>query len=245
MLGLFRKRVAVSDSTQTDDHGDRKDDYDEDGNEDAQIGFISRCDNGQVVDVYNAQRAFLFSAVVSEHSATRILLGRPPATMQLPLLTIGDTVFLQGCGKDFRTLEAAGTIHASTKTSLAVWDLHQPDRPHRRAFYRQRVDNEAQLFKTSPRLSETPIPCTLVDVSLEGASIRTNISLPMESVIRLRIELYPKAGPISFKAQFVREMECNIDGMHHYGVLFEQLDSRRHHMLQEDIKSFQERYYMH
>lgn len=233
MLGIFKKKVIEEEDPLPEEGPVDQYEYN-------RAGFISLCEDGQIIDVYDAQRVFLCSAVIVEHSAKTMLFQRPPAIIQFPLLDPESTVYLQGCGKDFRTLEARGIVRESTKTKLAIWDLHQPDLPHRRAYFRQRVGNEVQLFRTAPGVDEKPIPCTLIDISLEGASIHTECELPVESVIWLRVELYPKAGPVSFRAQVVREM----DGLYNYGVLFEQLDARRLRDLQDDIKQFQQRYYL-
>ena len=191
------------------------------------------------IDVYDMEGRKLCSCRIKEHTAYQIKLERLPGEISLPILTERSQVRLRGYTTDLKNLDLQGTVSKSTRLELDVSQIKRQNHDDVRVAFRQPVDAQANVYTDVKNLFKSPERCTLVNISTDGACISSNYKYEMNQQILLRTELFPGAGPISFKGQVIRITECQDTT--EYGIIFAQLTHRKHNDLVRDMEELRER----
>lgn len=191
------------------------------------------------MDVYGKDGRKLCSCRIKEYTAYQIKLERLPGEISLPILNERDQVRLMGYTTDLKNLDLQGTVSKSTRLELDVNQIRRRSYDNVRIAFRQPVDAPAEVYTDVKDLFKSPEKCMLVNISTDGACITSDHEYEMNQPILLRVELFPGAGPISFKGQVIRIAEYG-DGTE-YGIIFAQLTHRKRNDLIRDMEELRER----
>lgn len=132
-------------------------------------------------------------------------------------------------------------VRESTRLFLIVDNLALVAGDGNRTSYRHGIWRDAELFDVeNERLREVARPCRLMNVSMTGACVQTETAYAPGKKLRLRVELFEKAGYISFVSEIVR-VKSLPDGRFEYGLLFEELTREKRRYLEDDLRTLQER----
>lgn len=196
---------------------------------------------GACLDLSDSGGNFLGRALLRRFSVHELDFIRTEGSLLLPLLQPGDTVMVSGrceCGEGFMLQTS---VAESERTNLRLRDIALLTDVNRRSSARFFVNRPAELSVLSDDGTVgRPSTCDLVDISMEGGRVRSGETYELDDVLKLRVELYPNAGKISFRVQVVRKAALP-DGRTEYGLLFEALPWAKRKYLAEDIRRLAER----
>lgn len=208
-----------------------------DARETAPAGRYPRMARNAPVDVSRVSGELLCRGRLARFSAWELRVERLPGELSLPVLEPGDVVHVHGAAADdVEPFVLEAVVVESTRLCLRVDNLALVDDAGRRASARRGVWRPAELFDLdNPRLRETPVPCEVVNVSMTGACVRTAAEYREGRRLRLRLELYDRAGVISFVSEVVRASAAPGGGFE-YGLLFEELTREKRRYLEDDLR---------
>lgn len=192
------------------------------------------------IDIAQEQGDYIFTGRLVYFDVHSMRLERLPGELTLPTLEEGTRIRMRGYSDTMEPFEMTGVVRTSTRIFLGISELDLAADNIRRAHHRQPINLPAEVYALEGRHKDAPQECTLVNISMNGACIVSKHAYAMDQKIRLRVELYKKAGCISFVSQVIRIRELP-DGTREYGLLFEQLTHDKMRYLQEDIQEVQDR----
>lgn len=191
------------------------------------------------IDIAQEQGDHLFTGRLVYFDVHSMHLERLPGELTLPTLAEGTRIRMRGYSDTMEPFEMTGTVRTSTRMFLGISELDLATDNIRRAHHRQPINLPAEVYALEGRHKDTPQECTLVNISMNGACIASKHAYAMDQKIRLRVELYKKAGHMSFVSQIIR-LRALPDESYEYGLLFEQLTHEKMRYLQEDIQEVQD-----
>lgn len=195
---------------------------------------------GAPIDIAREDGNHIFSGRLVHFNVNMMQMERLPGELTLPVLEEGAHIRMRGYADDMVPFEMTGVVQKSTRMHLVISELDMATDDMRRTAHRQAINLPAEIYALEGRNKDTPQECVLVDISINGARIVSKHIYTMDQQIRLRVELYEKAGRMSFVSQVVRTRDLP-DGAHEYGLLFEQLTHEKMRYLKEDIQEVQDR----
>lgn len=207
----------------------------------APSGRYPRMARNAPVDVSRPGGELLLRGRLTRFSAWELRVERLPGELSLPVLEPGDVIHVHGAASgDVEPFVLEAVVVESTRLFLRVDNLALVDDAGRRASARRGVWRPAELFDVeNPHRRETPVPCEVVNVSMTGACVRTAAEFREGRRLRLRLELYERAGAISFASEVVRA-SATPDGFE-YGLLFEELTREKRRYLEADLREMASR----
>lgn len=187
------------------------------------------------LDVFDMNHKKICSCRLKEYSTYSLRLERLPDDIALPILNERDQVQVKGYTKDLKTIDLQGIVHKSTRIELDVGHIKRNDYDDMRSSFRQPVYAPAEIYRASDANMNTPEPCQLLNISTGGACVLADKKYNIEDNIRLRVELYPGAGPISFKGKIIRAI-LKESKEYEYGIIFAQITQQKKHDLERDME---------
>lgn len=193
---------------------------------------------GAPLTILNTKKVKIAAGRLVAFSSYELRIERLPGELVLPILQKGTVVSVQGYTDDTEPFELQCTVKKSSKLILTVDNLTLVDCNSRRAYFRQAIGRPAEVFEPESAYDGIPQKCTLKNISMNGAGISSSYRYVPGQELRLRVELYRKAGCISFPCQvvWVKKMDSN---QYEYGLLFAQLSANKARYLEEDIRAVQ------
>lgn len=189
---------------------------------------------GAVLDLLNSDGVFLGKAMLRTFSVYELDLVRLEGMLSLPPVSPDDVVNVRGCAENGESFMLQTHVAQSSRLNIRLRDLALVSDKNQRNSPRFFVNRPAELSDPAD-LKSAPDVCTLVDISMEGACVRSAREYACDDVRKLRVELYPNAGRISFLSQVIRVVSMP-DGQFEYGLLFEALPVAKRRYLAEDLR---------
>lgn len=197
---------------------------------------------GAVLSLFDDSDRFIGKAVLRAFSISELDLIRCEGEISLPSLQPGDVIHVQGCGEGSESFTLSTHVFQASRLNIRLRDLALVvDRNSREAprFFVGRpaeISNQSLLnYKGPVKFKPEPDICYLVDISMTGARVQSDRQYSDNEIVRLRVELYPNAGKISFMLQVIRAVDLE-DGKFEYGMLFEELPRAKRLYLAEDLR---------
>lgn len=190
------------------------------------------------IDVLNMRRNLLCTCRPVKLRQYELILERVPGALSLPVLNPGTDVYIDGYTKDLTPIILKAQVHNSNRICLILGKISNELKENERASFRQPIRTPAELFKETDKNRKNSIPCVLKNISEGGACVVSEHDFELDAAVLLRVELYPKAGPISFSSQIIRKNPT--DKSIEYGLLFAQVDERKLNSLRWDMEEVRE-----
>ena len=197
---------------------------------------------GAVLNLLNSDSAFLGKALLRNFSVHELDLVRPEGVLSLPVVSPDDIINVQGCADNGASFTLQTRVFQASRLNIRLRDLALVTDVNQRNSPRFFVNRPAAIsdksvleFAGPSRFKPELDMCVLVDISMDGARVRSSRKYAMEEALKLRVELYERAGKISFMSQVVRVVELP-DGQFEYGLLFEALPASKRQYLAEDLR---------
>lgn len=193
---------------------------------------------GALLDLLDSDGNFLCKALLRKFSVHELDFVRQEGMLSLPVLSPGEFCRVTGHTDNGESFMLGTKVSQSSRVNLRLRELALLAEEESRSGPRYFVDQPAELFRmglNSDKPSGVAESCVLMDISLEGGRIRSHVVYPMDEILKMRIELYPRAGKISFRVQVVRVKELS-DGWYEYGLLFEALPAAKRRYLADDFR---------
>lgn len=187
------------------------------------------------LDVMDENNKKLCSCRLKSYTQYSVILEHLPGELSLPILEERTNVCVRGYTNDLKSLDLQGIVGKSTRTELQVNRIKHRDYDDLRASFRQPVYAPAEIYKSKDINRNQPEPCQLLNISTGGACVQADKKYNIEDDIVLRVELYPGAGPISFKGRIIR-VQKKPDESFEYGIIFAQLTAQKKHDLEHDTE---------
>lgn len=191
------------------------------------------------MEIYDSKGHKICTCRLTQHTPYQLKFERLPGEISLPILNERDLVQIRGYTKNLQTVDLQGSVSKSNRLELTIGQLHKKTYSDSRTHFRQPVNQPAKIYKHTDKNLEEPIPCQLINISETGACVETNYNFEPDTLIMLRVELYPGLGPISFQGQIVREKIMDNDKKE-YGILFAQITQRKKHDLESDMEELRD-----
>ena len=191
------------------------------------------------LDVFDEDNRKKCSCRLKSYSAYEIVLERLPGEMSLPIFGERESVYVRGYTKDLRSLDLQGVVAKSTRLELRISRVKHRDYDDLRTSFRQPVYAPAEIYKGRDINRNHPDPCQLVNISTGGACVSGDVRYNIEADVLLRVELYPGAGPLSFRGRVIR-VQRKADGEYEYGIIFAQLTAQKKHDLERDMEELRD-----
>jgi hypothetical protein len=155
--------------------------------------------------------------------------------LSMPPVDAGEKLVVQGAGDNNAPFSLSGTVTEANRLNIKLGSLALMTGTNLRESPRYPVNRKAIILRPELMNSEKyPEPCDLVDISMTGARIRSDKVYAQDQMLKLRVELYERAGRISFLCQVVRAAYSET-GFNEYGLLFEELPTAKKIYLREDL----------
>lgn len=189
---------------------------------------------GAVLSLSDGGGKFLGRARLSAYSPRELELGRPEGVLSLPVMEPGSTVSVQGKGDGNSLFSLFCRVAESDRTGLRLTDLELMASVDERGERRYAVGRPAWVYAQDGIRTRQGEPCALADISMTGARIRTYEKYDAGQAVKLQVELYERAGKISFMCEVIRI--CSLEGGgYEYGLLIEELPFHKKKYLREDL----------
>lgn len=188
---------------------------------------------------------FLCRVRLRSFSTMELDLVRPVGMLSFPLFEDGEKLVVTGSGENNLPFPLSGTVSVSNRVNIRLRNLALMASTNRRENPRYPVYRKANVYR--PELANSakkPESCDLIDISMAGARIHSDEVYTEGQTLRLQVELYERAGKISFMCQVVRA-EYDKQGQNEYGLLFEELPIAKKQYLREDLDWLAEHAYCH
>ena len=193
-----------------------------------------RLSKNAVLTILDAEFRVIGQGRVDSFSTTEIVLMRLPGVLTMPVVRVDDKLYLQGENEDEQIYTLEITVSEASRLYITGCKLNPVEMEHKRAHTRYVINRKAEIVHVAGK-SQVSQVCDLIDISMGGAKIESNVEYPMDKVLRLRVELYDKSGPISFDAQVIRVKPLDHARIE-YGLLFAELTSAQRKYLSEDLQ---------
>lgn len=187
------------------------------------------------LDVIDENNKKLCSCRLKSYTQYSVILERLPGELSLPILEERKNVCVRGYTNNLKSLDLQGIVGKSTRTELQVNRIKHRDYDDLRTSFRQPVYAPAEIYKSKDINRNQPEPGQLLNISTGGACVQADKKYNIEDDIVLRVELYPGAGPISFKGRIIR-VQKKPDESFEYGIIFAQLTAQKKHDLEHDAE---------
>ena len=176
-----------------------------------------------------------FSGIVSSYTNSTMKIDRLQGSTKLPILKEGSTVNIKACLDLNKYMDLSGTVSKSTIFNLVLVNTRENYSEDKRLSVRQPMHGiPAEIYESIKDYLKTSVPCSLIDISLDGAKVTCNKEYQEGTELILRVELAKGLGPITFRCEVVRsDMQ---DGVFVYGLLFAKLDERKLKNLASDLE---------
>lgn len=195
--------------------------------------------NGVLLNVLTPDSELLCQARLNSFSTQELELVRPAGVITLPVINPGSQLLIQGNAANNQNFTLKTSVKEATRLKIVVTDLELTATQEQRGTSRYIINNTAEV--SDPTNTKAPSQdCTLIDISLTGARIRSDYVYILDQVIRLRVELYKNAGKVSMNAQIIR-VKPLPDNRFEYGLLFEELPPAKRRYLAQDLQTIAER----
>lgn len=198
---------------------------------------------GAVLNLLDSGGNFLGKALLRGFSIHELDLIRPEGALSLPVFESGATIHVNGSGENGESFTLSTQVAQSSRVGMKLRELALLSDSDHRNTSRFFVNRPAELFDiehTPPGRKPPAQACILMDISMEGGRIRSLVKYELDDVFKMRIELYPNAGKISFNVQIIRVTELD-NNWFEYGLLFEALPVAKRKYLAEDLRYLAER----
>lgn len=195
---------------------------------------------GASLDILNQEDDFLFSARLVSFTPAELKFDRIPGMFSFPVLEVGSKVHIRGYVESQEPFKLEATVTHSSRLFLDVTDMEPIACEYRRESFRQPINMPAEIYDPEGTRMRKPQKCQLVDISINGACVTSDREYEIGQTVRLRVELYPKAGHISFIGEIMR-IDPHLGDKKKYGILFAQMDRDKKQMLLTDIQEVQRR----
>ena len=195
----------------------------------------SRLNEKMPVSILAEDGKVLFSGRIVKGSQVRLEIGRLAGALSLKSLTVGSHITFMAYNVDLVKVRVDATVDASTATCLVLRDWELRYTPAHRSAPRLPMNMPAKMYAlTDSRLNESK-DCTILDLSLTGACIRTLESLTVGDQFKLRFEVFKGDGVNTCHAQVV--WVKSEDGINFtYGLLFAELERWRRRNLEGSLE---------
>ena len=190
---------------------------------------------GTVLSLLRMDNGFLGRVSLRSFSPRELDLIRVKGMLSMPTVEIGEKLIAQGAGENNAPFSLSGTVSDANRINIKLSNLELMTGTNKRQSPRFLVNQPALIFRPELVNSEKkPEACELIEISMTGARIRSRVVYTQDQVLKLRVELYERAGKISFLCQVIRT-SYNEDGLNDYGLLFEELPAAKKKYLREDL----------
>ena len=178
---------------------------------------------------------FLCRVRLRNFSTMELDLVRPVGMLSFPLFEDGEKLAVTGSGENNLPFSLSGIVTVSNRVNIRLGSLALMTGTNQRESPRYSVYRKANIYR--PELvnsAKKPEPCDLIDISMAGAKIHSDEVYAEGQTLKLQVELYERAGKISFMCQVVR-VEYDKQSRNEYGLLFEELPLAKKQYLREDL----------
>ena len=173
---------------------------------------------------------------LDDFSTTHLNLVRLPGEFMMPEVEVDSKILASGETGDGEVFTLETRVQEASKLYIRLVDLALVEHPSRRMHPRYIINRQAEVTNLdNPKLAKTPQPCELVDISMSGAKIISNYEYSVGRDLRLRVELYDKAGQISFVSQVLRAKPLD-EHRTEYGLIFAELTQMQRTYLTQDLQ---------
>ena len=178
---------------------------------------------------------YLGRVCLRSFSPKELDLVRLTGMLSMPTVEDGEKLIVQGNGDNHSPFSLVGTVSSASRLHIRLTNLALMTAANMRENPRFLVNRKVEVYHPEQaNYQKKPEPCELVDISMTGARIRSDMVYAQDQVIKLRVELYEHAGKISFLCQVIQPV-YNESGLHEYGLLFEELPPAKKQYLREDL----------
>ena len=199
----------------------------------ASAAYRPRLSKNAVLTILDSNFCVMGQGRVDSFSTMEVRLSRLPGVLTMPVVHVDDKLYLQGENEYNMTFMLEITVSEASRMYITGVKLNPVEMAHQRQYTRYVINRQAEVLHGTGKQMLSQV-CTLIDISMGGAKIESNFEYPMDKVIKLRVELYDKSGPITFDAQVIRVKPLDHARIE-YGLLFAELTSSQRTYLTEDL----------
>lgn len=153
-----------------------------------------------------------------------LTLNRLPGDLSFQIFPLGTGVKLNGYDRKLIPINLSGTVEESSRTIFKVKDVQLERHAEIRDTFRLVYSAPVSLYRESDTRLLNPEPCELVDISVGGCCIISDLVHMEDEVVRIRIKL-DEYVPLDFLGQIIRCTSAERDRFK-YGILFAQLTEK-------------------
>lgn len=189
--------------------------------QDGEFTPIGELFQGMHMDAVDSDGNYRLSGQIVELTEDTLTLNRLPGELSFQVFPVGAGVKLNGYDRKLIPINLSGIVEESSRTIFRVKALKLEKHAEVRDTFRLAYSAPVYLYRESDTRLLRPESCTLVDISVGGCCIESDLVHMEDEVIRIRIKL-DEYAPLDFLGQIIR---CSSDGhgRFKYGILFAQL----------------------
>ena len=148
-----------------------------------------RLSKNAVLTILDADFRVIGQGRVDRFDTNEITLMRLPGVLTMPVVCVGDVLYLQGENEDEKIYTLEVTVSEASRLYITGCKLNPVEMEHKRAYTRYVINRQAEVIHGTGKQTVTQV-CDLIDISMGGAKIESNVEYPMDKILRLRVELY-------------------------------------------------------
>lgn len=153
-----------------------------------------------------------------------LTLNRMPGDLSFQVFPLGAEIKLNGYDRKLIPIHLSGTVEESTRTIFKVKDVQLKRHEEIRDTFRLVYTAPVSLYRESDTRLLHPEPCDLVDISVGGCCVVSDLVHMEDEIVRIRIKL-DEYVPLDFLGQIIR-CSSEAQGRFKYGILFAQLTEK-------------------